>query len=40
MHVEELAEDGSVKKTHELPCAFSMLFAAFRGVETVRDIGG
>ena len=40
MHVEELAEDGSVKATHDLPFAFSMMLPAFRGVEAVRGIEG
>ena len=40
MHVEEVAEDGSVKATHELPFKFSMMLPAFRGVEAVRDIEG
>ena len=40
MHVEEVAEDGSVKTTHELPFAFSMMLPAFRGVEAVRGIEG
>ncbi|MGY3484839.1 sulfide:quinone oxidoreductase [Bradyrhizobium sp. USDA 4011] len=38
MLVEELAEDGSVRKTHELPFAYSMMLPAFRGVEAVRGI--
>ncbi|MBI4725434.1 MAG: NAD(P)/FAD-dependent oxidoreductase, partial [Rhodomicrobium sp.] len=40
MTVEEVAEDGSVKKTHELPFAFSMMLPAFRGVEAVRGVEG
>ncbi|PWE18500.1 pyridine nucleotide-disulfide oxidoreductase [Marinicauda salina] len=40
MHVEEVADDGSVKKTHELPFAYSMMLPAFRGVEAVRDVEG
>jgi sulfide:quinone oxidoreductase len=40
MHVEEVAEDGSVKQTHELPFKYSMMLPAFRGVEAVRDIEG
>jgi sulfide:quinone oxidoreductase len=40
MHVSEIAEDGSVAKTHELPQAFSMMLPAFRGVAAVRDIEG
>jgi sulfide:quinone oxidoreductase len=38
--VEELNEDGSLKATHELPFAFSMLLPAFRGVEAIRGIEG
>jgi len=38
--VEELNEDGTLKKTHELPFAFSMMLPAFRGVEAVRGIEG
>jgi len=40
MHVEEVAEDGSPKATHELPFAFSMMLPAFRGVPAVRGIEG
>jgi sulfide:quinone oxidoreductase len=40
MHVEEVAEDGTTKKLHELPFAFSMMLPAFRGVEAVRGIEG
>ncbi|MGC2777020.1 MAG: FAD/NAD(P)-binding oxidoreductase [Bradyrhizobium sp.] len=38
MSVEEVADDGSVRKTHELPFAYSMMLPAFRGVEAVRGI--
>jgi len=38
MIVEEIAEDGSVHKTHELPFSYSMMLPAFRGVEAVRGI--
>jgi len=38
MTVEELNEDGEVKKTHELPFGFSMMLPAFRGVAAVRGI--
>jgi sulfide:quinone oxidoreductase len=38
--VEEVAEDGSVKKTSELPFAFSMMLPAFRGIAAVRGIEG
>lgn len=40
LDVEEVAEDGSVKATHELPFAFSMMLPAFRGVEAVRGVEG
>lgn len=39
-HVEEVAEDGSVKATHDLPFGFSMLLPAFRGVDAVFGIEG
>ena len=37
---EEVNEDGSVKATHEVPAAFTMMLPAFRGVGAVRDIEG
>ena len=40
MHVEEVAEDGSTKTTHDLPFAFSMMLPAFRGVQAVRGVEG
>ena len=40
MHVEEVAEDGTVRQAHDLPFAFSMMLPAFRGVEAVRGIEG
>jgi sulfide:quinone oxidoreductase len=40
MIVEEVAEDGSVKKTHELPHKYSMMLPAFRGIPAVRDVEG
>ena len=40
MQVEEVGDDGAIKKTHDLPFAFSMLLPAFRGVEAVRGIEG
>jgi sulfide:quinone oxidoreductase len=40
MHVEEIAEDGSVKATHELPFGYSMLLPAFRGIPAVSGIEG
>jgi len=40
MTVEEIADDGAVKATHELPFGFSMLLPAFRGVKPLRGIEG
>jgi sulfide:quinone oxidoreductase len=40
MTVEELDENGQVKKTHELPYVYSMMLPAFRGVAAVRGIEG
>lgn len=40
MHVEEVNEDGSVKKVHDLPFGFSMILPAFRGVKAVFGIEG
>ena len=40
MLVSEIAEDGSVSRTHEVPQVFSMMLPAFRGVAAVRDIEG
>jgi sulfide:quinone oxidoreductase len=36
----EIAEDGSVAKTHELPFSYAMMLPAFRGVAAVRGIEG
>ncbi len=40
MTVEEVADDGSVKATHEMPFGFSMMLPAFRGIAAVRGIEG
>ncbi|MGE0765699.1 MAG: NAD(P)/FAD-dependent oxidoreductase [Hyphomicrobiaceae bacterium] len=40
MIVEEIAENGSVKATHELPFGFSMMLPAFRGIGPLRGIDG
>tara|TARA_R110000782_G_scaffold78293_5_gene156026 strand:- start:5581 stop:6861 length:1281 start_codon:yes stop_codon:yes gene_type:complete len=40
MHVEEIAGDGSVKATHDLPFGFSMILPAFRGVPAVMGVEG
>ena len=38
MHVQEVGEDGSLKKEHALPFGFSMMLPAFRGVPAVRGV--
>jgi len=40
MTVEEVADDGSVKATREMPFAFSMMLPAFRGIKAVSGIEG
>ena len=40
MVVEEVGEDGAVKKTQELPFRYAMMLPAFRGVAAVRGIEG
>ncbi len=40
MTVEEVGDDGAVRKTHELPFGFSMMLPAFRGVPAVLGIQG
>jgi len=40
MSVEEIADDGSVKATRELPFGFSMILPAFRGIAPLRGIDG
>ncbi len=40
LFVEEVNDDGSVKKAHELPFSFSMLLPAFRGVPAIRGLEG
>ena len=40
MTVEEFGDDAGLKKTHELPFAYSMMLPAFRGVEALRGIEG
>jgi len=40
MTVEELNEDGTVRKVHELPFGYSMMLPAFRGIEAVRGVEG
>lgn len=40
MYVDELNEDGSLKKTHELPFKHSMMLPAFAGVDPVAAVEG
>ena len=40
MTVEEVADDGSVKATKEMPFNFSMILPAFRGIAPLRGIEG
>ena len=38
MQIEELDEAGALRKTHDLPFAFSMMLPAFRGVPALRGV--
>lgn len=38
--VEEMGENGTVQKLHDLPFAYSMILPAFRGVAAVRGLDG
>jgi sulfide:quinone oxidoreductase len=40
VYVSEFADDGTLRQSHQVPFAFSMLIPAFRGVEAVRGIEG
>ena len=40
MTAEEVAPDGSVKATHELPFGFSMMLPAFRGIKPLMGVEG
>jgi sulfide:quinone oxidoreductase len=40
MTVEEIGEDGAVKKSHELPFRYAMMLPAFRGVAAVHGLDG
>jgi sulfide:quinone oxidoreductase len=40
MTVEEVADDGTVKATRELPFGFSMMLPAFRGIPAMRGVEG
>jgi len=39
-HVEEVNDDGSTRKAHELPFGWAMLLPAFRGVDAVTGVAG
>lgn len=38
MQVEELADDGALRKVHDVPFSYAMMLPAFRGVPAVRGI--
>jgi sulfide:quinone oxidoreductase len=40
MVVEEVGEDGALRRTHELPFGYAMMLPAFRGVAAVRGVEG
>ncbi|MBS0241408.1 MAG: FAD-dependent oxidoreductase [Proteobacteria bacterium] len=40
MIVEEIAENGAVKATHDLPFKYSMMLPAFRGIAPLRGLDG
>jgi len=40
MTVEEVADDGAIRKTHELPFGYAMILPAFRGIKPLRGIDG
>ncbi len=40
LHAEEVNEDGSLKKAHDLDFGWAMLLPAFRGVDAVQGIAG
>ena len=40
MVVEEVTDDGELRKVHELPFAYSMVLPAFRGIAPLRGIDG
>ncbi|MDR6851119.1 sulfide:quinone oxidoreductase [Sphingomonas sp. BE123] len=40
LHAEEVNEDGSLRKAHDLEFGWAMLLPAFRGVAAVRDVPG
>ena len=40
LHAEELREDGSLARAHDLPFAYSMILPAFRGIAALRGLEG
>ncbi len=40
MHVDEVNEEGNVKKQHQLPFKYSMMLPAFKGVDAVANVEG
>jgi len=40
MFIDEMDEDGNVKKQHELPFNYSMMLPAFKGVDAVAEVEG
>ena len=40
MYVDELDDEGNVKKQHELPFVYSMMLPAFKGVDAVAGVEG
>jgi sulfide:quinone oxidoreductase len=40
LFVDEIADDGTLKKKHEVPMTYTMMLPAFRGVAAVRGIEG
>ena len=40
MYVDELNENGEIKKQHELPFVYSMMLPAFKGVDAVASVEG
>ena len=40
MYVDEMDEEGNVKKQHELPFNYSMMLPAFKGVDAVAEVEG
>ncbi len=40
MYVDEMDDDGNIKKQHELPFVYSMMLPAFKGVDAVAEVEG